>query len=90
MSIFEILMLLCFGFAWPFSIAKSFRSRSTNGKSITFLFVVLLGYFAGIAHKVAYSRDAVIICYILNAAMVSIDIILYYRNYFLEKKNIAS
>ncbi len=59
MSIFEIIMLLCFGFAWPFSIVKSFQSRSTKGKSILFLLVVLAGYIAGIIHKFFYSYDYV-------------------------------
>ena len=30
MGIFEFLMLFCFCFSWPFSIAKSYRSRSTK------------------------------------------------------------
>ena len=31
-------MLFCFGFSWPFSIAKSIRTRSTKGKSLMFAF----------------------------------------------------
>ena len=80
MSIFEVIMLLCFGAAWPFSIYKSYRSKETGGKSIVFLYVVLLGYVAGMAHKYFYSLDYVIYLYALNSVMVSIDIALYYRN----------
>ena len=36
MGILEFLMLCCFGASWPFSIAKSVRSRSTKVKSIMF------------------------------------------------------
>jgi uncharacterized membrane protein YbjE (DUF340 family) len=79
-SIFEIVMLACFGSAWPFSIYKSFKSRQNAGKSIAFLFIVLVGYGAGIIHKLIYSRDAVIYLYLLNALMVFIDILLYFRN----------
>jgi len=80
MSPFEILMLILFGLSWPFSIYKSWKSKSTAGKSIIFLFVVLLGYCAGIIHKVLYSMDFVIYLYIINCIMVGVDIMLYYRN----------
>jgi len=80
MSIFEIIMLLCFGAAWPLSIYKSWKSKSVAGKSVVFLFVVLLGYCAGIIHKMLYSMDFVIYLYIINCIMVGVDIMLYYRN----------
>jgi hypothetical protein len=44
MSIFEMIMLVCFGAAWPFSIIKSYKSRDNNGKSVVFLFIVVIGY----------------------------------------------
>ena len=65
MSPFEILMLVCFGAAWPFSIYKSWRSREVAGKSVVFLFVIFAGYVSGAVHKVFYSFDTVIILYIL-------------------------
>ncbi len=80
MSIFEIIMLVCFGAAWPFSIYRSYRSRNNTGKSVTFLFVVLAGYFAGMLHKVLYNYDIVILLYGINFVMVSVDILLYFRN----------
>ena len=83
-GIFEIVMLLCFGAAWPVSIYKSYTSRTTAGKSVTFLFIVLIGYIAGIFHKVFNNLDFVIWLYIMNAAMVSIDILLYMRNKMLS------
>lgn len=85
MSIFEIGMLLGFGFAWPFSIYRSYTSRQNNGKSLLFLFVILFGYVSGILHKIFYSFDPVIYLYILNSIMVSIDILLFYRNKNLVK-----
>ena len=84
MSIFEILMLVCFGAAWPFSIARSYRSRATGGKSLPFLYIVLVGYVAGILHKIFFSYDLVIFLYGLNGLMVATDIGLYYRNRRLE------
>lgn len=85
MSIYEIIMLICFGCAWPTSIWKSYVSRNNEGKSIVFLFIVLTGYAAGILNKVFYHYDGVIWLYVTNALMVSIDIILYYRNDFLKR-----
>lgn len=80
MSIFEILMLLCFGAAWPFSIFKSYTSRQIAGKSVLFLVVVFCGYVAGVVHKLVYSFDYVIYLYVLNGLMVFTDILLYFRN----------
>ena len=80
MSIFEATMLACFGAAWPFSIYKSYTSRSNEGKSLFFLFVVLIGYSSGILHKLIYNFDLVIYLYILNFCLVFTDIILYFRN----------
>ena len=63
-SIFKIIMLLCFGAAWPFSIHKSyaFRSNAGKGKSFLFLAVLLIGYAAGAIHKVLDGFDSVIRC----------------------------
>ena len=80
MSIFEIVMLLCFGFAWPFSIHKSIVSHSITGKSFAFLLIIWLGYLAGIFHKIFYHCDIVIVFYTINFIMVSIDVLLYFRN----------
>lgn len=79
-------MLLCFGAAWPVSIYKSYTSRTTAGKSVIFLIIVLIGYIAGILHKVFNSLDFVIWLYVMNAVMVSIDILLYVRNRMLSAR----
>jgi hypothetical protein len=85
MSIFEIIMLLSFGAAWPFSIYKSYTSRTTGGKSPVFLVIVIVGYIAGILHKYMYSFDDVIFMYTLNLVMVTADLLLYFRNARIEK-----
>jgi hypothetical protein len=41
---------------------------------------VLAGYFAGMLHKVLYNYDIVILLYGINFVMVSVDILLYFRN----------
>jgi hypothetical protein len=86
MSIFEVIMLVCFGAAWPISIYKSYKSRKNSGKSVAFLFIIILGYISGIIHKLLYSFDLVIYLYLLNSIMVSIDIALYFRNKKLQIK----
>ncbi|KMT21846.1 hypothetical protein [Clostridium cylindrosporum] len=85
MSIFEALMLICFGAAWPPSIYKSLTSKSTSGKSLTFLIIVMLGYICGILNKIFYHFDYVIFLYILNLIMVFADSCIYLRNKKLEK-----
>jgi len=86
MSIFEIIMLLCFGAAWPFSIRRSWTSRTTAGKSLFFLIVVDLGYISGILHKLIYSYDLVLFLYILNGLMVTTDIFIFFRNRKLDQE----
>ena len=86
MSLFEIIMLLCFGAAWPVSLWKSWTSRTNSGKSVVFLFVIVVGYAAGIVHKLLNSRDLVIFLYALNMAMVSADIALWFRNARLTRR----
>ena len=85
-SIFEIGMLVCFGLAWPVNIYKSITSRTTAGKSVFFLYVVWVGYLSGIINKLVYNYDFVMWLYVLNMAMVTVDIILYYWNRRHEKR----
>ncbi len=82
MSPFEIGMLICFGISWPISIYSLWRTKRTEGKSLVFGVIVLVGYVCGILHKQFYHYDSVIYLYILNLLFVSIDITLtvYYRS----------
>ena len=40
----EAAMVFCFGISWPLSIIKSYRARTSQGKSIVFLMFILVGY----------------------------------------------
>lgn len=51
-----------------------------GSKSLIFLIALLIGYVAGILHKLFFYFDLVVILYALNGTMVSIDIALYLRN----------
>lgn len=83
---FEAAMIVLFGISWPFSVMKSWRSRTTKGKSLLFEIFVLTGYLCGIAGKIiTHSITYVLIFYIINAVMVAVDLGLYYRNSRLDK-----
>ncbi len=80
-SIFEALMLICFGFSWPFAIIKTIRVKNPVGKSYLFLGLIIIGYIAGCLHKVVYKYDFVFWLYMLNGILVLTDTILclYYQ-----------
>ncbi|MBS1408929.1 MAG: hypothetical protein HPZ97_08680 [Oscillospiraceae bacterium] len=85
----EIAMLLCFGFSWPLSAIKSYRTRTTKGKSLPFLVLILLGYVAGITSKLLNPNGFkwyVMFFYVLNFCFVSIDFSLYFRNLRLDRQ----
>ena len=90
MGIFEFLMLCCFGFSWPFSIAKSLKSKSAKGKSLGFMLLVEVGYVFGIIHKVLYSYNWVIWAYVVLFLVVAVDIALYFRNSALDRQRDAT
>jgi len=86
--IFEAVMLVCFGMAWPVSILKSWRSRTNKGKSSYFLLIVFIGYLSGLVHKLWWQAevDGVVWLYVLNAVMVATDGALYIRNSRLDRR----
>jgi hypothetical protein len=95
MNIFESIMLVCFGFAWPVSIYKSWVSKKTAGKSLLFLIVLQIGYIAGILFKLTEFLDDIKInpdttmninlyLYVLNLILITIDECLFLRNRKLE------
>lgn len=88
-EILEILMVICFGCSWPLAVIKSYRARTTKGKSLFFLCLILVGYLCGIAAKLVADsfKWYVMFFYILNFLMVFCDLLLYFRNRKLDKKN---
>ena len=90
-EILEVIMLLCFGASWPFNVIKSLKARTTKGKSLLFLCLIIVGYIAGIIAKILTFDPAVWVkwlslpVYILNLIMVSTDLFVYFRNYKLDK-----
>lgn len=87
-SIFETLMIVCFGLSWPLSIIRSIRSRSTKGKSILFMCFIAIGYVCGIVSKLmTHTYNLAFYFYFPNIIMVSTDIVLYFRNRRLERQH---
>ena len=92
-EILEIIMIVSFGMSWPMNVIKSYRSRTTKGKSIVFLILILVGYVAGITSKLVNetymasfsSKWYVLVFYCLNFCMVFTDLILYFRNMGIER-----
>lgn len=74
----EAIMIICFGLSWPMSIYRTLKVKQVTGKSEIFLWLVFIGYIAGIFHKIMNSFDWVILLYCMNACMVFVDIVLYY------------
>ena len=87
-EIFEIIMVVCFGFSWPISVIKSYKARTTKGKSLAFIVLIDIGYVFGIAGKLLGDnlKLYVLFFYILNFCMVTTDIILYFRNKRLDNQ----
>ena len=85
-QIFEVLMIICFGVSWPFNIAKSWKAKTARGKSLLFEVCILVGYICGIAGKfITGNVTYVLIAYVINVVMVTIDILLTLRNMALDK-----
>ncbi len=96
-EILEIAMILSFGASWPMNVIKSYKARTAKGKSLAFLVCIFVGYIAGIASKFAneaymasFSQKwYVLVFYFINIFMVGLDIILYFRNKALDRKQSA-
>lgn len=86
-EIFEAAMVICFGLSWPLSVWKSWKSRTAKGKSLLFEVFIWIGYAFGIAGKlINHNITYVFIFYVLNLAMVSVDLVLYARNAALDRR----
>jgi len=87
-ELLEIIMIVSFGMSWPLNVLKSYKARTTRGKSLAFLLLILFGYVCGIASKLLAPtfKWYVLFFYVLNFLMVSADLLVYIRNYKLDKQ----
>ena len=93
-TICEIIMVICFGPSWPFNIVKAYKSRSTKGTSLLFMSLIGIGYVGGILCKIftwindgslSWLAYVAFAFYIINLALVTAGVIIYFRNKRLEK-----
>ena len=88
-SILETVMLVCFGFSWPLNVMKAYKAKTAKGTSLPFVLLIITGYIAGISAKLISGQiNYVLIAYILNLAIVSLYVIVYFRNVSLDKKRL--
>lgn len=86
-SFFETIMLICFGLSWPINVIKAYRARTAAATSLPFILLIFTGYIAGISAKILSQQTGyVLVVYLLNLAIVTLNIIVYFRNTVLDKK----
>ncbi len=75
------------------NVIKSYKARTTKGKSLPFLCLISFGYIAGIASKFVNpvymsqigQKWYVLFFYVLNFLMIVADFVMYFRNLRLDK-----
>jgi hypothetical protein len=75
---FEFGMLFCFGFSWPFAIAKTIKAKRVDGKSPLFEIIVIIGYLFGITAHLVGDKSWVTWVYVIDIMLVATDLTLYF------------
>lgn len=85
--ILETIMLVCFGFSWPLNLIKAYKAKTAKSTSLPFILLIIMGYIAGICAKLVHGNlNYVLIAYLLNLAIVSLNLVIYFRNVALDRK----
>lgn len=85
--ILETIMLVCFGFSWPINLIKAYKARTAKSTSLPFVLLIIAGYIAGISAKIIMGNiNYVLVAYLLNLAIVSLNLVVYFRNVALDKQ----
>ncbi len=83
----EALMLICFGMSWPISVYKNIKAGTAKSMSLQFILLIIFGYVAGITAKIInHNISYVLIVYIFNLVVVTINLGVYFYNRKLDKK----
>ena len=86
-AIFETVMLVCFGLSWPINVIKAYKARTAKSTSLPFLLLIITGYVGGITAKlISGNITYVLAVYLLNLAIVLVNLGVYVRNVSLDKK----
>lgn len=90
-SIFETIMLVCFGLSWPLNVIKAYKARTAKGTSLPFLLLIITGYLGGIAAKVVNGQlNYVLIVYLINLSIVLVNLAIYVRNAALDNRAVPA
>ena len=85
-EILETIMLICFGLSWPINVYKNIRARTAKSMSLGFILLIIVGYIAGITAKILMGRiNSVLAVYVLNLAIVTVNLVVYFINRNLDK-----
>lgn len=88
---FETIMLICFGLSWPINVVKAYKARTAKSTSLPFILLIFTGYIAGIIAKlITHQINYVFVVYLLNLAIVMVNIGVYFRNAALDKRTALS
>lgn len=87
-ELLEVAMIVAFGLSWPMNVIKSYKVRTTKGKSLAFLLLIFSGYICGITGKLMAPscKWYVLFFYVLNFLMVGADLVAYVRNSRLDRQ----
>ena len=96
-SIMETMMVVLFGISWPINIVKAWKAKTAKGTSVLFYSFIWFGYIFALVGKFALISTSpapwyetvhwyVMFFYILNILMVSVGILIYFRNNMIDNK----
>jgi len=86
-SVFETVMLVCFGLSWPINVIKAYKARTAKSTSLPFLLLIITGYIGGITAKIISGNiNYVLIVYLINLAIVLLNLAVYIRNVAIDNK----
>lgn len=90
-SALEAIMLICFGFSWPINLIKNIKSATAKSMSLKFILLIIAGYIAGITAKIISGNiNYVLVIYLLNLAIVSVNLVVYFINKKKDKQREAT
>lgn len=85
-ELLETIMLICFGFSWPLTVYRNIRSRTAKSMSLGFILLIIAGYVAGISAKINSGNVGLVLAvYVINLAIVSVNLVVYFRNRSIDK-----
>ncbi len=80
-EVLETSMLVCFGASWPISVIRNIRAKTAKSMSLQFILLIITGYLAGIIAKLITGQISyVLLVYLFNLAIVSINLVVYFVN----------